>query len=251
MNTKSVFRTDASDASSTEATRRGILVWDAPVRIFHWLMVLCFAGAYLTAESESLRLVHVTLGYTMAGLVGVRLVWGVVGSRHARFSNFVRGPAAILRYLRSLISGHPERTVGHNPAGAHAIIGLLGLTILLVATGWANYNDIGGEELHEGVANAMLALVAIHVAGVLASSLLHRENLVGAMLHGRKTGAPAEGISRSWRALAALLLAVVLGFWWWQWQAAPAAQRRERAADVTHKDGDNNDRQALHATIRS
>lgn len=244
MNTKSVSRTETADAATTSAARRAILVWDAPLRIFHWLMVLCFAGAYLTAESESLRLVHVTLGYTMAGLVGFRLVWGVVGPRHARFSNFVRGPAAVIGYLRALISGHPQRYVGHNPAGALAIIALLGITLLLVASGWANYNDIDGdwsEELHEGVANAMLALVAIHVAAVLASSWLHRENLVGAMLHGRKDGAPADGIRRAWRGLAALLLATVLGFWWWQWQLAPASQGGQRAAHVTHMDGEKDD----------
>lgn len=243
MNTKAVFRTEAPDAPNTRAARQSILVWDAPIRIVHWLMVLCFAGAYLTAESESLRLVHVTLGYTMAGLVGFRLVWGAVGSRYARFSNFIRGPAAVIRYLRSLISGHPERYVGHNPAGALAIIALLGATLLLVATGWANYNDIGGnwtEEVHEGVANAMLALIVIHVAAVLVSSWLHRENLVGAMLHGHKAGAPAEGIRKSSRALAAVLLAAVLAFWWWQWQAAPASQG-ERPAHVTYKNGDNDD----------
>lgn len=244
MNTKSIFRSEARDASNSRAAAsRDILVWDAPVRIFHWLMVLCFAGAYLTAETDSLRLVHVTLGYTMAGLVGFRLVWGIVGSRYARFSNFIRGPAAIIRYLRSLISGHPERFVGHNPAGAVAIIALLGATLLLVATGWANYNDIGGdltEELHEGVANAMLALVVIHVAAVLASSWLHRENLVGAMLHGHKSGAPAEGIRTSWRTLAAVLLAVVLAFWWWQWQADPTLLGNERPS-VTERHGDHDD----------
>lgn len=240
MNTKSVFPTDAAATSA----RPPILVWDAPIRAFHWLMVLCFAGAYLTAESESLRLVHVTLGYTMAGLVGFRLVWGFVGPRHARFANFVRGPAAVMRYLRSLVSGHPEHYVGHNPAGALAIVALLAITLLLVATGWANYNDIGGglaEELHEGVANTMLALVAVHVAAVLASSWLHRENLVGAMLHGRKPGAPAEGIRRPWRALAALLLAAVLGFWWWQWQLAPASQGGERPAHASHNNAENDD----------
>ena len=244
MNTKSIFRTAVPDASSMRVARQSILVWDTPVRIFHWLMVLCFAGAYLTAEIESLRLVHVTLGYTMAGLVGFRLIWGIVGSRYARFSNFVRGPAAILLYLRSLVSGHPERHVGHNPAGALAIIALLGFTLLLVATGWAHYNDIGGnwtEELHEAAAEMMLALVGIHVAAVLASSWLHRENLVGAMLHGHKAGAPAEGIRKSGRTFAAVLLAAVLAFWWWQWQAAPSSQGSERPANVTHEDGDNDD----------
>jgi chromate transport protein ChrA len=148
-----------------------------------------------------------------------------------------------MRYLRSLVSGHPEHYFGHNPAGALAIITLLGATVLLVATGWANYNEIGGnwtEELHEGVATAMLALVVVHVAAVLASSWLHRENLVAAMFHGYKTGAPGEGIRRPWRWLGALLLAAVGGFWWWQWQAAPVSEGGERpAAGVQHDANDS------------
>lgn len=221
MNTTSVSH--AETRAAPQAARRGILVWDAPTRVFHWLLALCFAGAYLTAESESLRLVHVTLGYTMAGLIVFRVFWGLAGSRYARFANFVRGPSAALRYLRSLVSSKPEHHVGHNPAGALAILALLGAGALLVATGWATYNDIGwAEDVHEGVANAMLALVGVHVAAVLASSWLHRENLVGAMIDGRKAGSPGEGIRRPWRGVAALLLAAVAAFWAWQWQAAPA-----------------------------
>ncbi len=202
-----------------------ILVWDAPVRVFHWLMVLSFAGAYLTAESEHWRLVHVSLGYTMGGLVAFRILWGLVGTRYARFSSFVRGPAAVMRYLRSLRSGHPEHFVGHNPAGAVAIVLLLLTSVLIVATGWAVFNDVGGnwlEELHEGAGNAMLAVVAVHIAGVVLASRLHGENLVRAMLTGRKEGAPHAGIHRAWVGLAVLLLAAVLGFWWLQWQGAPS-----------------------------
>lgn len=202
-----------------------ILVWDAPVRVFHWLMVLSFAGAYLTAESERWRLVHVSLGYTLGGLVAFRVLWGLLGTRHARFASFVRGPAAVRRYVASMVHGRPEHHVGHNPAGAVAIVLLLLLSAATVATGWANYNELGGdwlEELHEGAANFMLAVVGVHVAGVVLASGLHRENLVRSMLNGRKEGAPAEGIRWSWRPLAGLLLAAVLGFWWLQWQAAPS-----------------------------
>ena len=91
-------------------------------------MGLLFAGAYLTAESERWRLLHVTLGYTMAGLVGFRIFWGLVGTRYARFSSFLRGPQAIARYLKSLVSGKPEHHTGHNPAGALAILEFLALT---------------------------------------------------------------------------------------------------------------------------
>ena len=201
-----------------------IKVWDAPVRVFHWLMVLSFAGAYLSAESERWRLLHVTLGYTLGGLVAFRLVWGLAGTRYARFANFVRGPQAVLTYLRSLRKGQPQHHLGHNPAGAVAIVLLLLASVAVVGSGWAIYTDVGGEwlsELHDIAANSMLLVVAIHVAGVLVASRLHRENLVRAMVTGQKNGAPADGIRRPWAALAVLLVLAVLGYWWLQWQSAP------------------------------
>jgi cytochrome b len=207
----------------THATSK-IKVWDAPVRVFHWLLVLSFAGAYLSAESERWRLLHITLGYTMGGLVAFRLVWGLVGSRYARFARFVRGPAAVLAYLRSLWQGRPQHYLGHNPAGAVAIVLLLLASVAVVATGWAGYNELGGEwlsELHEGAANAMLLLVGVHIAGVVVASRLHRENLVRAMVTGRKDGPAAEGIGRTWVSLAVVLALAVLGFWWLQWLGAP------------------------------
>ncbi len=166
-----------------------VKVWDILVRVFHWSFAACFAGAWLTADSERFRDIHVFLGYTMLGLVAFRLLWGVVGPRHARFSSFVRGPAAVARYLRSLFTGRPEHHLGHNPAGAIAIVLLLALAALAGASGWAAYNDLGGEwleESHEFLASAMLAVVAAHLAGVAVASWMHRENLVGAMLTGRK-----------------------------------------------------------------
>jgi cytochrome b len=228
-----------------EGTRQRILVWDAPVRVFHWLMVLTFAGAWLTAESERWRLLHVSLGYTMAGLVGFRILWGVFGTRHARFDAFVRGPRAVARYLGSLLRGRPERHAGHNPAGALAILALLTLALAVIASGWATYSDLGGhglEELHEAAASAMLAVVGVHVAAVLASSWLHRENLVGAMVSGRKWGPPQDGIRTAWRSVAAVMLVAVLGFWWLQWRDAPAAaalgDRPAASAKAAH-DGDD------------
>lgn len=219
MNTESAFRADAQPAAPAR-----VLVWDAPVRVFHWLMVLTFAGAWLTAESERWRMVHVTLGYTMAGLVAFRVLWGLFGTRHARFADFVRGPAAVAAYLKSLLRGRPEHHAGHNPAGALAIVALLLLAIAVPATGWALFNEIGGEwleDVHEGVANAMLALVGVHVAAVAVSSWLHRENLVAAMITGRKSAPADEAIRGAWRSVGALMLVAVLGFWWVQWQAAP------------------------------
>jgi cytochrome b len=214
----------------------GVLIWDAPVRVFHWLMVLSFAGAYLTAESERWRLVHVTLGYTMAGLVAFRIVWGFVGTRHARFTDFVRGPAAVVGYLRRLAQGSDEPQAGHNPAGAVAIMALLSLTLIVTAAGWASFNDIGGEwakELHEVIAEGMLAVVGLHVLGVLVGSWMHRQNLIGAMLSGRKKVDPKQGVHSAWRSVAVLMVVAVLGFWALEWQAASAFGPVAAALPVT------------------
>jgi cytochrome b len=242
MNTTSASRAEPLHDERAPAARR-VLVWDAPVRVFHWLMVLSFAGAYLSAESERWRLLHVTLGYTMVGLVAFRIVWGFVGTRHARFANFVRGPAAIAGYVRGLMRGRPEPHAGHNPAGALAIVALLGLTLVVTAAGWATYTDVGGhglEELHEGAANVMLAVVGVHVAGVLIGSWLHRDNLIGAMFTGRKPGHPDDAVKSAWRSVAVLMLAAVLGFWALQWTSAPAPGATNAAsASTKHRDGDD------------
>jgi cytochrome b len=240
------FESRVDDHARTAGTVR-ILVWDAPVRVFHWLMVASFAGAWLTAESERWRLLHATLGYTMVGLVAFRIIWGLTGTRYARFSAFVRSPAAAIRYMASLVKGRPERYVGHNPAGAIAIIAMLLFTLAVGATGWAAYNNTGSEwlgELHEGVASAMLALVAIHVAAVVVSSLLHRENLVGAMVTGYKSGRVSESIRTARWGLAALVVAAVIAWWWTQWQAAPqpsAPTPSAQAAGHPRADGKGND----------
>lgn len=217
---------DTATPSTPAPTPRRVLVWDAPVRVFHWLLAASFIGAYVTAESERWRLVHVTLGYTVGGLVAFRVLWGLLGTRHARFGDFVRGPRAVVAYLKSLFGSDSgaSQPVGHNPAGAWAILGLLGGSALIVASGWASYQEVGGEwleELHEGAANAVLALVFVHVAGVIFSSWRHHENLVRSMIDGRKFGRPEDAIRSAWRSLAALMVVAVLGFWSWQWTQAP------------------------------
>jgi cytochrome b len=166
-----------------------IRVWDLPTRLFHWSLVASFATAFLTAESEKLRDVHVIAGYTLAGLIVFRLLWGFVGGAHSRFADFLPTPRKVTGYLKSLINGEPQHYVGHNPAGALAIFALLGLGFTSAASGWAVYEDMGGqfmEGLHEVASNGMMVVVAIHIAGVIVSSWLHRENLVKAMVTGWK-----------------------------------------------------------------
>lgn len=193
-----------------------ILVWDLPTRWFHWLLVLSFAGAWLTAESERTRDLHVVLGYSLMGLIAFRLVWGVVGSRYARFGEFVRSPAVAMRYLKSLASGKAEHYVGHNPAGAIAILLLLSLGIASGISGVMVYNEWGGdwlEEAHELFSELMLVVVGIHVVGVIVASLAHRENLLRAMITGYKQGEPVQGIQRKRLIVALVLLAAMAGFW--------------------------------------
>ncbi len=202
-----------------------VLVWDLPLRLTHWVMAGSFAGAFLTAESERLRDVHVLFGITFAGAIAFRLLWGLVGTRHARFSALRFGPGALLRYLLSLVRGRPERHVGHGPVAVVMIPALLGLGAAAAASGWAVYTERGGEwleETHEAVAFVLLAGVIFHVAGVMLVSLLQRESLVLPLVTGRKPAAAGAGI-RSSRPLVALLLVVTLGAFW-----LPALAGRER-----------------------
>lgn len=211
-----------ADGAGSEASR--VRVWDLPTRIFHWTFALSFAGAWLTSESERLQALHLMLGYTFAGLLGFRLVWGLVGSRYARFASFLFAPGQVKTYLMSLLRNKPEHHLGHNPAGALAIFLMLGLGIAVVASGLAAYQDIGGEtleELHEGVAVAMLAIVLIHIAGVVVSSVLHRENLARAMLTGWKRG-PAEAGIPGMRKITGIALVVAIIGLWSAWQGGLA-----------------------------
>ncbi len=191
------------------------LVWDLPTRAFHWLLAASFAGAFLTAESERLRDLHILLGWTAAGLIAFRLVWGLIGTRYARFGSLTLSPRAVVDYLKSLLSRSPRHYFGHNPAGSWAIIALLGLIAATAATGWATTMQIGPEwleDVHEAVANATLALVIVHIAAVIVSSFLHRENLVRAMLTGFKPGRGPAAAGR--RAAVALLLVGAVGAFW-------------------------------------
>ena len=121
------------------------MIWDLPTRVFHWALAGSFLGAYLLSEYDAARNFHVMFGYTVAGLLLFRLLWGFVGSRHASFADFAYGPAAALRYLRDLAAGRARDYEGHNPAGSWAIYALLALAAATAVTGWLHYNELGGE----------------------------------------------------------------------------------------------------------
>lgn len=212
---------------------RSILVWDVPTRVFHWLLALSFVGAYLTAESERYRDIHVVLGYTLLGLIAFRLLWGFFGTRYARFRSFLFKPGEIVAYSLSLLKGKPAHYVGHNPLGSVSIWLLLALGILSGVSGVILFEDIGGEameELHEVTSDAMLAVVLIHIAGVVVSSLMHRENLARAMVTGFKSAEPDQGIRRPYLWLGVIMLTAVVAFW----IDYPATGLVTPGADATH-----------------
>ena len=197
-----------------------VRVWDPLVRVFHWGLVAAFATAWLTADE--LQPVHEIAGYAVAGLVAFRLIWGLVGSRYARFAQFLKGPRDTLAYLGDMARGKERRYMGHNPAGAAMVVALLVTLSGTAFTGWlmaeparvamlpdlpqivapAWADDDGGEyfergeeaveELHEVLANLMLLLAALHVGGVVLTSFRHGENLARAMVTGDKR-APGPG----------------------------------------------------------
>ena len=180
-----------------------VRIWDPFVRIFHWVLVGAFVVAYVS-EDDYLD-IHTTAGYTVLTLIALRLVWGFIGSRHARFSDFVRPPGEALGYVKDTLLGRARRYLGHNPAGGLMIVAMLlallattfsGVALLGaeegtgplagLMTGASHRFEEGLEEIHEFFANFTVALVLGHLLGVLVESMLHRENLIRAMFTGNK-----------------------------------------------------------------
>ena len=198
-----------------------IKVWDIAVRIFHWSLVVLYVVSYLTGEDESA--LHNYAGYGVLGLIVFRMVWGVVGTRHARFTDFIYGPGKTIAYAKSMLSRQPIHYLGHNPLGGWMAVALL---VTLFITCWSGMEYIGSkgegplaadtgmvisvaqanddenedeeheegdefwEEVHEVFANLTLFLVILHIVGVLAASLVHRENLAKSMVNGYKRPGP-------------------------------------------------------------
>ena len=199
-----------------------IKVWDILVRIFHWSLVITFFIAYFTGEEENNW--HIYSGYTVLGLISFRVIWGFIGTKHARFTDFIYSPKTVFQYFKRLLIKHPKRYLGHNPAGGWMVILLLtnlfvvtvsGLKVYAIEEGkgpLANSSEIvlisesyasAGEyeyeekenhedeeefweEIHEGATNFTLALIFLHIIGVIASCKLHNENLIKAMITGKK-----------------------------------------------------------------
>lgn len=215
-------------APAQSAPARGRLVVDAPMRAFHWLLALSFAGAWLTADGERWRALHVTLGYTMIGLLAFRVLYGLLGPRHAGLGAMWRRLAGLPAWLREALRSRSPFDVdwrqGQNLMMTLAVAALLVAVVPLVLSGYATFNEWGGdwlEDVHEFFADLFLAVVIAHLAGIAGLSLLRRRNHALPMLTGRVAGAGPDLVKRNRAWLAALLLAAVLAFAAWDLRQAP------------------------------
>jgi cytochrome b len=224
--------TATDDQRTAVATRPSRRVTDAPTRMFHALFALTFVGAFITADSEHWRLVHVTLGYLFAGLLAFRVLYGTFGPRHARLGILVRKLASAPAWLRTLAQGDAAKKIasrqGQNLAMAALVLVMLLLVLPLTLSGYATYNEWGDvfggsllgsdwpEELHEVFGNAFLAVVLLHVALIAVLSRLRRQNLALPMLNGCIAGEGASPVRENRAWLAVLLLLAAAGFALWQ-----------------------------------
>ncbi|CAB3774690.1 cytochrome b/b6 domain-containing protein [Paraburkholderia humisilvae] len=199
---------------------RSVLVWDAPVRLFHWLVVVLVTAAYVTLKLNWIDW-HVRVGETLLALVIFRVLWGFSGSETARFRSFVASPAAALHHLRHLLRREPDEQVGHNPAGGWMVLLLLALLLVETLSGLYVNNDIADEgplsevvpawlanaisTLHGLVWDVLLAAVALHVLVIALYAIAKGHNLLRPMLTGYKLLPSAIGSPRQTSALMALL----------------------------------------------
>jgi cytochrome b len=210
------------------------LLWDIPVRVFHWSIVCCVPLAWLTAETDNYE-AHQWIGYSIIVLVVTRILWGFVGSVHARFADFLVGPRSVVGYLRGEAAASP----GHNPLGGWSVVALLLLLLLQGVSGLFNSDDVlfsgplyyaaGSEfrdamgELHEVAFNLLLGVICLHLAAVFYHQFRRREPLLQAMVRGAAPGREGRARPVSWWRALALLAAVALALWWGLGQAPQPA----------------------------
>ena len=214
------------------------LVWDLPVRLFHWLLVLSMIASYVTAKiGFDTMPAHRYLGYWTIVLLVFRILWGFVGPRHARFSSFLKGPSGIWRYARALGAGTMIESAGHNPLGGLSVILLLGLVGFQAATGlfatddvvWTGpYNAAVSSDWasrltkwHHVNFNIILAAIALHLMAIAFYFLVKKQNLVGAMVHGKKYVPVNDAITKSEVVKAIIVLVIALGLVYWLLAVAP------------------------------
>ncbi len=193
---------DSDPTVLTQNAPEKLKVWDPLLRVFHWSLVITFSICYLTQETQ--YELHINVGYAVLGLIVFRIFWGFAGPTHARFSDFVFPPQTTLPYIVAILKGDPRRYLGHNPAGGVMILATLACLIVVALSGIAldaaenragpladtslfRYTHLIAET-HVASTNVALGLIAMHLLGVLVSSRIHGENLVLAMITGKKRG---------------------------------------------------------------
>lgn len=205
------------------SVEKSVRVWDLPTRLFHWSLVILVTIAWFTGEGEGVAgAIHRYSGEAIAGLLIFRFAWGFSGGEHARFSSFAAPPGAIAAHIKELMSFRAERTLGHNPLGALASLALMATVALVVVTGLFSAGDEGPSgpfastfqvdmaEIHEVLFRILQGLVVLHLTGVAVTSLASRENLVRAMVTGRKRRADDGRFRDAARATGAALVASAL-----------------------------------------
>jgi cytochrome b len=193
-----------------------VLIWDLPTRIFHWLLTIGLfisAAISVTADDDSpLFSAHMILGLVLGVMVLLRIAWGFVGTKHARFTSFLFSPYSLMRYVRGALNGTEPRSVGHNAGSSYAIFAMLGLVLATAVTGLmiSNGNE-AAEELHEIASYTLMAVVAVHIIGVVWYSLRHKENITLSMLTGCKESSAEDAIPTS-RPIAGIVFLLFVGF---------------------------------------
>ena len=194
--------------------RKRMLVWDSPVLFTHWLLAICFLGAILTQESEKFRLVHVTMGYTMLGIIGFRVIWGFIGSKYARFTTIKPRFLRVRENIQAILSGNKEFSIGLNAVGFVAAYLLMGLVLLVSATGYLVFNEIGPElisEIHELVGNLIIAVVVVHVGSIVLNVMYQRLQKTNGEV-AKNVGVLAQR-ARPYKWVTIIILLVVIYFW--------------------------------------
>ena len=193
-----------------------VLIWDLPTRIFHWLLTIGFfvsAAISVTADEDSpLFSAHMIPGIVLGVMVVLRIVWGFVGTRHARFTSFLFSPVSLMRYAFGALNGSEPRSIGHNAGSSYAIFAMLGLVLATAVTGLmiSNGNE-AAEELHEIASYSLMAVVAVHIVGVMWYSLRHKENIALSMLTGCKEASADDAIPSS-RPIVGIVFLLLICF---------------------------------------
>jgi cytochrome b len=194
--------------------RKRMLAWDSPIFFTHWLLAFCFVGVIITQESEKFRLVHVTLGYTILGIVGFRLIWGFIGSKYARFTTIKPRFLRVRQNIQAILDGNKEFSIGLNAVGFVAAYLLMGLVLLASASGYLVFNEIGPElisEIHELVGNLLITVVIVHVGSIVLNAIYQRLQKANTEV-ATKIGVLAQR-ARPYKWVSIIILLIVINFW--------------------------------------